>query len=382
MGSCLKPSRFSIWLRLSLIALALLLSAASAEQPSPRPMTDRSTPLVQKRSNYTAQTKTNSVQSSSTQESTSSEPTVASQDEKNGAREHRENPSGKPPKESQPRDWLQIFFNFWLTVATIALAIFTWKLVGVTRDVHKATEKGTEVANESVKAAKVAAEAAKAQLEFTKIANQQNIRIAAEGAEAAKQSARAADLALHIDRPFLVADRFKFDDDSLKTVPKIFTSDTAKAYAIANNVIRPTVVPVTFTLKNYGKGPAVIQRILGRIAVVQSLDEIPYDDFSECEEWRINREVFGVGEEERVCSPILALLGMTNPKAGSLTPQEQRAIVDSQVVLVVYGQITYTDLFDARFSLDFFWIYSTFALVSNGSGLAISGPKERNQHRR
>jgi hypothetical protein len=364
------------------IALALLLSAASAEQPSPRPTTDRSTPLAEKRNNYTAQTKTNSVQPSPTLESTSSEPTARSQDEKNAAREHRQNSSGEPSKESQPRDWLQIFFNFWLTIATIALAIFTWKLVGVTRDVHKATVKGTEVANENVKAAKASAEAAKAQLEFTKTANQQNIQIAAEAAEAAKQSARAADLALHIDRPFLVADRFKFVDDSLKTVAKIFTSERGKAYAIANHVIRPTVVPVTFTLTNYGKGPAVIQRILGRIAVVQSFDEVPYDDFSECEEWRINRQVFGVGEEETVSSSILALLGMTNPKAGSLTPEEQRAIVDSQAVLIVYGQIAYSDLFDAQFFLDFFWIYSTLNLGGNGFGLAISGPKERNQHRR
>jgi hypothetical protein len=199
-------------------------------------------------------------------------------------------------------------------------------------------------------------------------------------AEASKQSANTANLALHIDRPFLVPDKFTFADAPLSHVAQLFKSDTVKSYVIDHKLISPATVPVTFRLRNYGKGPAVMRKVIGRIAVASSVSEIPIDDFSECEEWPVSRSVFGIGDEESISSPILAMIGIHNPKAGSLTVEEQCAIINSQAILIVYGQIAYTDLFDASFFVDFCWIYSSFAFLGLASGAAIPSDKERNRH--
>lgn len=372
--------RISVWFAWTLIALALLLSGAKSEKPSPRPTTNRSTPLAQERNSYPSEAKGDFVRPSSTPKSAEAQRAEPAKNEHGPPSEEAAHTSNQAPENPQPRDWLQIIFNFWLTVATVALAVFTWRLVGVTRDVHMATVKGTEVANENVKAAKVSAEAAKAQLEFTKTANKQNIEIATDATEAAKQSAKAADLALHINRPFLVPDKFEFKDDALKTVAKMLTGGAAER--VIRTAIRTSTVPVAFLLKNYGKGPAVINRISGRIAVVGSIDEVPIRDFSECEEWPATRKVLAADQEIEVTSPVTALLGITNPNGGSLTPEQQSAVVNSQATLIVYGQISYADLFDAMFFVDFFWMYSAFLLHANPAlgGFAMTGPKERNRH--
>jgi hypothetical protein len=204
--------------------------------------------------------------------------------------------------------------------------------------------------------------------------------IAKNAADAAVQSAETAKLALHIDRPFLVPDQFKFQDEALASLAKFLTDENVKRYILDKRLIHPATVWATFQLKNYGKGPAVMGRIVGRISVIKSFENIPVGDFTDCDEWMVARSVLGVGDQVAVSSPLDAILGRTNPKAGWLTVEEQLAVVGSQALLVVYGQVTYTDLFDATFYADFFWMYSSFVLVGTGSGQAIQGPKERNRN--
>jgi hypothetical protein len=357
-----------------LIALALLLSAANAEQPSPRPTIDRSTPLAQERKNHPTQTETDSIQPSPTLESTSSKPTARSQDEKNAAREHRQNPSGEPPKESQPRDWLQIFFNFWLTVATIALAIFTWKLVGVTRDVHRATEKGTEVANENVKAARVSAEAAKAQLEFTKLANKQNLEIGSQAVQAAKENARAAALGVKSNRPYLLVEKGQLKGvvDRKNAGSDTSDSDETDIVSLISDMMRNAErlkEPVKFlpqavmTFRNYGKGAALIKTFVGTIAAVEQMPS--QKDFSKCRSLAIQREALGPNDT--------FVDGNLYSAEFTANRSQISAIENGTRTLLVYGRIVYSDVTGSEeYETGFFWTFRP-PKVMNLSGLAPPG---------
>lgn len=255
--------------------------------------------------------------------------------------------------------WLQ-------AVATIGLLGFAfWQMRLISRSTT-ATENAAGAAAENAKAAKDAAEATERYVGMTE-----------QLVKATKQSADAAELALHIDRPFLLPDNFNFNDSSIKKVAKML-KDGTPALVISKS-INPDTVPVAFSIKNHGKGPAVMNEVRARIAVLQSIKEIPIGDFSECEIWPIKHKVIGVGEEISVTSPILAILGITNPKAGTLTAQEQIAVVERRAFLTVYGRIEYTDLFEASFFVDFFWTYRFY-----GQDLTFTsvGPKERNRHYR
>jgi hypothetical protein len=204
---------------------------------------------------------------------------------------------------------------------------------------------------------------------------------AKRSAEAAETSARATNLALHIDRPFLVPDNFIFSDETLSNRAKLFSSQAVTQYLADRQILTSVIVPAKFTLKNYGKGPAVLDVILGCIKVVTSINEVPIHDFSECESWAFPRGVLGIGESSNISSPITAMLGLENPKAGWVKADLARAIIDSQALLVVYGKVFYRDLFDTAFFSEFFWTYSNLALLAGSSGgAAFKGPQDRNRY--
>jgi hypothetical protein len=279
-----------------------------------------------------------------------------------GSIESIANPETDQTEDKKEGDWTDVrrwciwdwpWTNILLVVFNGLLVVITWLLVQVGWKQAEDLDSAQKIAKDSTTAAKASA-------------------------EASKQSANIANLALHIDRPFLVPDKFSFSDGPLTELSKLFQDENVKKYMIEQELVQAATIPVSFLLKNYGKGPAVLSKILGRIAVIKSLNELPISDFSECEEWAISRAVFGIGDESSVSSPILALIGVNDPKAGSLSSEELCAIVDSESFLVVYGHIIYSDLFNGSFSAEFFWMYSCLPPIV-GSSAAFRGPRERNR---
>jgi hypothetical protein len=94
-----------------------------------------------------------------------------------------------------------------MAIATVFLAIFNSRLVGVTKDMHEAT----------------------------------------------KDAAVAAERALHLDRPFLLAGSFEL---------KNFHAESRR-------------VAATFGFRNWGKGPAFVIEIRARLSIANDLD-LPY----------------------------------------------------------------------------------------------------------
>jgi hypothetical protein len=75
------------------------------------------------------------------------------------------------------------------------------------------------------------------------------------------------------------------------------------------------------------------------------------------------------------------MLGTKEPKAGWISPDNVRAIIDMQAQLVVYGQIAYREyLRDAPFFSDFFWTYGVLGVSFGIRGVALRGPQDRNRY--
>ena len=198
---------------------------------------------------------------------------------------------------------------------------------------------------------------------------------------ATEESAQAAKSALHINRPFLVPDGFAFSDEGLAQQAKILKGITASQAFRQIDSLTPSRVPVSFTISNYGNGPAVIDSVVASIALLRCLNDLPENDFSQCEPWICSRSVLGGGDKVLIDSPMTVLLGVQDPKAGWIDASSVKAIIDNQAILVVYGQVSYRDyLLDAQFFSDFFWIYGNMPLSMGGKGKAFRGPKERNRY--
>jgi hypothetical protein len=147
---------------------------------------------------------------------------------------------------NQTRGWLwkiwewvgafsaQALFTFVTTVATIFIAYFTFKLVAVTKDLHKATEAATTTVQHSVVVQRLAA-------------------------FAAEKSAEAASLALNAERPYVFVEK-----------PKL-TKDT-EPLSLAGTPIpiehRKIYLHATFRLRNRGKGVAILHTVQVRLLAI------------------------------------------------------------------------------------------------------------------
>lgn len=322
------------WFALILIALGLLLSAANAEQPSLRPAAVNGASLSQQANSSAEQTQGKSVSPSATPKTSKTEPSEQSQIEDRSATNKGgsiNRDSGQQAQGLRVADWIQIVFNFFLVAATVALAIFTGQLVRVTGDLHEATKKGTEVAEENVKAARASADAAHAQLEFTKTANEQNLNMTKQSTEAAKQSAeasarmvevakesaRAAELALNAERPYVFLEGQQiavtlclsgFANMLKHPVPIDVSADP-----LAYKGVDPrdaAECQLYFELRNRGKGVAVIRNVHIRMLIGKGLEENGARLWTagRCDgHIRLGVKVLGLGETAHVSSSGLQL---------------------------------------------------------------------------
>ena len=144
-----------------LIVLASLLSATpngTAQNQSPTPTANSKTPLTQKgdQSPKAAQAKSISLIASPVIEP--SKPTAKGSEPQNGSAEIQYSQQKQLNKFDWVSIWngiqtpLQILFTLATTVATVYLAIFTYRLVAVTKDMHIATSATAEIAKLSLDA--------------------------------------------------------------------------------------------------------------------------------------------------------------------------------------------------------------------------------------
>lgn len=245
------------------------------------------------------------------------------------------------------------------------LALFALRLIKVGRTQAAALAEIHNMSKEMAVAANRSAEAAE------------------RSAEAVNTSAVATKGALNIDRPFLIADGLTFQDEELQRLARTIRTGTTGNLTIEKQVLKPAAIQVSFTVTNYGKGPAIIESIKGRVTVVSELTDVPHDDFGGCEEWIRKKRVLGVGTHQMVYSPILPQASVENPNSphGWLSEAQIQAILGESAFLVAYGRIAYRDyLLSTTFYSDFFWLYSAMPLRADQRGMALPGPEERNRY--
>jgi hypothetical protein len=350
---------------LILIALGLLLSAAqkgSAQEQSPRATIHRKVPLSQKREESPAATQVDTVSPSATTTIQPTAPAVQTPVADNRAEEIQQDRQHEKLKEF---NWvpfstvLQILFTLITTIATVYLAKFTYQLVTVTADLHKATLTGTEVARENMKAAQASAEAAKAQLEFTKTANEQNLNIAKQSTEAAKQSAVASarmveisKLSLKADRPYILVLGARMGG----VHPPTQESPGSAAMTVLG-MIQPSPSVLGFlagyttgeiTLQNFGKGPAIIDHIVAGMMLVNAIP--PLRDFGNCRERKPAISVVSADKSFK-------LFDVSGP-AYVLNVEDSSSIRAGTKIFCLLGCLYYRDVFGEKYETGFCWKFS------------------------
>jgi hypothetical protein len=268
-------------------------------------------------------------------------------------------PSGTPTQtggsndqgDSSESPWM-IAFTGIAAAATILIAIFTCQLVSATHALKESTDEQVKAARASVKAAEASVAAANAQLEFTKAANEQNSKTAAEHVKATQQSARAAELAHIAQRPYLVVEKATL-------LGVIKPAETKGLFAVYGSLdlneqlndplaFFPTAI---FTFRNYGKGAAIIEEL---VALVTHVDKPPPEhDFSKCPEILIERPAVGPGDK------------WDNTRINSLTFfSSQDAVLDigsGVTTLIVYGRVKYRDVSNTEpdgYYTEFYWTFT------------------------
>jgi hypothetical protein len=344
---------------LILVASALLLSAAknAAEEQRPRPAIHRETPLSKKRKGQATATQADTISPSPTPVIEPTKPAIQPPVADNRAAEIQQDSQHKKLKEfdrlalgNMTQTILQFLFTAITTIATVYLAKFTYRLVSVTKDLHLATEASTQAANKT-------ADAAQAQLDFTKAANEQNTKIASENVKAAQLSAHVAELAHTAGRPYLVVEKAKVLGVIRRTEKPTksggLLENTFQILTLDEQLNEPSEFfpSASITFKNYGKGVAIIEEIVALISLVSAPPE--EHDFSDCHKLSIEREAVGPsGEwiESRIHS--LEFLQSQTTALWHITNKDK--------TLIVYGRVKYRDVAGTEpegYYTEFYWFF-------------------------
>lgn len=328
----MKLSRLSFLL--ILIGSALLLSDAEPPSPKPKPsVQDQRIGLTGDINKETQKDKDKGVPK------TPLNPTPQAQQTTNPIDGHPDTHNkGNGANKRDESWWWQIydwsagitaqgFFNFVIAVATVFLAIFTCKLVRVTRDMHKATQSAADAAEHSA-------------------------TVSQRSADAAIKSAGLAELALRIERPYLPIEEIKlrgFDQQNQTS----FIPDLP-------------LISATIIFRNYGRGAARIEEIIGAMKVVDG--PLPVRDYSGCTELKIDREVIGADQL------------LTTYETFSISESDRNLIREGKKQLVVYGRVKYTGFTGLQYIRGFYWEMegSVLGILPFLEHRIIPGPKTHN----
>ena len=177
-------------------------------------------------------------------------------------------------------------------------------------------------------------------------------------AEAAMDSVKAAQLALHADRPFLVMD----NPNLVGFHPPSNISDLPMS---------GEQLTASFRLRNCGKGPAVIEEAKGRLTVAREYPGI--GKFADCSQMEVMRSAFAAGESSDRVSP--------RRDARVLSLEQYESVRNGDDAIIFYGQIAYRDIFSERYTTTFLYTYwPPPDYLPESLGTMQRGPEEYNRY--
>lgn len=153
-----------------------------------------------------------------------------------------------------------------------------------------------------------------------------------DAAKAARDSADAAVLALKADRPYVLIATASISG---------FPPEPAKGLVDPGNAL----TLAKFVLRNFGKGPAIIDEIKIKLKPVETWPAPK--DYSDCRDWPEVVEAISSGEPLKIESDFMD---------GWLSNPEIEAVTDRVKTLIAYGRVKYRDVFDKLYETGFFWL--------------------------
>ncbi len=256
----------------------------------------------------------------------------------------------------------------WLGPSTLpnwVIALITLSYVGVSIGQLIALRRQAKFARRTLRAIRRQAEVAANTLG----AIERQAEIAAKGVEvnrmaanAAQKSAEVARLALTAERPCVLVEEVKFQRFGKAPRPLDLGSMVPPDNPVPKNVA------VTVMFRNYGKGVARIDELVGSLRVI---DPWPQPrDYSDCAELAVTREVLGSNRSFR--SQMMF--------ASDISENDRELIRQGKKRLVVNGRLQYLNLADRKYVSGFCWeLDFTLAILAPGvEPMARRGPKTHN----
>ena len=231
------------------------------------------------------------------------------------------------------------------------------------------------VGKQAANAAQSSADAARDQLESTKIANEQNIKLAQQSADATKQTVRIAELALRAERPYVLIDEIRI----------IGTEPPPSHGGLANltdegEERRPILCTVRF--RNFGKGTARIIKIVGKVTIQE---DWPQENVRGTQTHGIEKGAVPAGEllSFEMARGMEESLYLTRPEFNSLDDRTTKLVAYGALV---YGDVTGEQVYFTNFAWHFApWppvlrMFKTQTAEWHGEGNVERGPQSLNAH--
>jgi hypothetical protein len=207
----------------------------------------------------------------------------------------------------------------------------------------KAINKQAKIANETLAETRKAADA-----------TERYVTLTGEMSETAKQSAHAAEAALHVSRPFLLVTKTgvtRIAGQQIVDFTKPPPTSSTTAMDVLNNPL--TILRFNIELRNFGVGPADIKDYFCDAEIFEppkpknGLNDpvVIYQD-SECN--RLNDSL--IGPNETVDDRLVATI--------SVYAAERDLIRDDVKPIAIHGRIRYRGAHDFTYVTRFFWWYS------------------------
>jgi hypothetical protein len=314
-------SRLKPWLPLILIGLALLLNVAGDLKPDPKP------------TQQPIKSAAFSEQKSQQQES----PPLNNPDISHTPRQ-ASTPADK--KDRDPSNIVIAISALVSAVAALGIVWFNFQLIGVTRDLHKATEAATE---------------------------------------AAKQSAKVAELTFNYERPYLLVETVAIKGiDSPEGKEGKERAASAAATLFGEDATKQQPFRAEVRMRNFGRGPAVIVRVRCRLAPMTAIPE--RGDFRESQE----KDIF-----VEAVPPAGDLTFTIYGDPPYLTGEDFQPIGNESRIAVALGRIDYEDILRGPQHTQFCWVFRPlsrrnmswlFSLgkIWRGEGWTAKGPPANN----
>lgn len=149
-----------------------------------------------------------------------------------------------------------------------------------------------------------------------------------KAADAARDSAKAAALALNIDRPYLIVDEMDHGEEE-------------------EGIKLPDAIRIT--LRNCGNGPAIIDKVFARMRPTDDANMPIVRDFRECKALIIEHSAIAAGGTETYISDI---------SDSAMSIPDEVAVRSARKHLIVFGRSLYRDGLNRRYESAFLWVYS------------------------